>query len=385
MRVLITTPSGLGHVLPMVPLARAIEARGHDLRWATAADTVSVVEAAGLSAVAAGIDQHERLAEFWRRHPEARDLPASQVPDVMFPKMFGGIAAPVMLADLLAVVRDWPPDLVVHDAAELAGPIIAAKHGAPSVVKAFGAVVPANRLAAAAGEVAPLWRSVDLEPRPFAGCYDHLYLDVYPPGLQGLAVEHVGRRQLMRPVAYDVSAGEVGEVPLPRSRPDRPLVYLTMGTVFNDAGTLRHAVDAIAALDVRLLVTVGPSGDPALLGDQPDHVAVERYVPQTLVFEHCQIVASHAGSGTAIAGLHAGIPQLCLPQGADQFLNAAAITTCGAGLQLAPNAATGPAIAEAIARLLEQPSYRTAAVAMSETITAMPSPDEVALVLEQLV
>lgn len=384
MRVLITTPSGLGHVLPMVPLARAMQARGHEVRWATSADTVSVVEAAGLSAMAAGMDQHERSPEFWRRHPEVRDLPASQVPEVMFPKMFGGIAAPVMLADLLPMVRDWPPDLVVHDAAELAGPVVAAMHGAPSVVKSFGAVVPANRLAAAAEEVAPLWRSLDLEPRPFAGCYDHLYLDVYPPGLQELTADHIGRRQLLRPVAYDVAAGEAGDVPLPRSRPDRPLVYLTMGTTFNDASTLRQAVDAIAALDVRLLVTVGPSGDPAAVGDQPDHVAVERYVPQTLAFEHCHVVASHAGSGTAIAALHAGIPQLCLPQGADQFLNAAAISGCGAGLQLAPDAATGPAIADAIARLLEEPSYRAAAAAMSAAITAMPSPDEVALVLEHV-
>lgn len=385
MRVLITTPSGLGHVLPMVPLARAIHARGHDVRWATAADTMSVVEAAGLPAIAAGMDQHDRFPEFWRRHPEVRDLPASQVPDVMFPKMFGGIAAPVMLADLLAVVRDWPPDLVVHDAAELAAPIVAAQQGLPSVVKAFGAAVPPNRVAAAAEEVAPLWRSLDLEPRPFAGCYDHLYLDVYPPSLQGPAADHIERRQLLRPVAYDVAAGEVGEVPLPRSRPDRPLVYLTMGTAFNDADTLRHAVDAIAALDVRLLVTVGPSGDPARLGDQPDHVVVERYVPQTLVFEQCHVVASHGGSGTALAALHAGIPQLCLPQGADQFRNAAAITTCGAGLQLAPDAATGPAIADAIARLLEEPAFRTAAVGLSEAITAMPSPDDVAAVLEQLV
>lgn len=163
MRVLITTPSGLGHVLPMVPLARAVRARGHEVLWATAADTCSWVEDAGVATVAAGMVLRDRTPEFWRRNPEVRALPPEQIPDVMFPKMFGGVAAPMMLADLLAIVRDWEPDLVVHDAAELAGPIVAALVGAPSVVKSFGALIPRERVAAAGDEVAPLWRSLALD------------------------------------------------------------------------------------------------------------------------------------------------------------------------------------------------------------------------------
>jgi hypothetical protein len=33
-RVLFTAPAGLGHIHPMVPLARAMVARGHDVLWA---------------------------------------------------------------------------------------------------------------------------------------------------------------------------------------------------------------------------------------------------------------------------------------------------------------------------------------------------------------
>lgn len=87
----------------------------------------------------------------------------------MFPKMFGGVAAPIMLADLLPIVRDWEPDLIVHDAAELAGPIVAALLDIPNVVKSFGALTPRERVAAAGDEVAPLWRSLGLDPRPFGG------------------------------------------------------------------------------------------------------------------------------------------------------------------------------------------------------------------------
>ena len=384
MRVLITTPSGLGHVLPMVPLARAVQARSHEVLWATAADTCSWVKDAGIPTVTAGMVLEERMPEFWRRNPEARALPPEQIPDVMFPKMFGGVAAPVMLTDLRPIVRDWEPDLVVHDAAELAGPIVAALAGAPSVVKSFGLLTPRERMGAAGDEVAPLWRSVGLDPRPFGGCYEHLYLDVYPPGLQPAVAQHVGHRQLLRPVAYDVAEDSAADVELPDPAGDRPLVYLTMGTVFNDSPALRQAVDAVAALDVRLLVTVGPGGDPAALGDQPPHVRIERYVPQTLVLGRCDVVASHAGSGTVLAALSLGIPQLCLPQGADQFGNAAAIAGAGAGLALLPAEAAGTVIADAVARLLVQPSFRDAATRVRETIESMPGPEDVAAVLERL-
>lgn len=137
----------------------------------------------------------------------------------------------------------------------------------------------------------------------------------------------------------------------------------------------------MAALDVRLLVTVGPGGDPSALGDQPPHVLVDRYVPQTLVLDRCDVVASHGGSGTVLAALSLGLPQLCLPQGADQFGNAAAV----AGLALPPTEASGEAIAHAVSRLLAQRSFRDAATRVSETIASMPGPDDVAAALERVV
>ena len=175
-----------------------------------------------------------------------------------------------------------------------------------------------------------------------------------------------------------------GELPLPGIRPDWPLVYVTMGTVFNDVGALCNAVEAIASLDARVLVTVGPAADPSILGTQPGHVRVEQYVPQTQVLAACDVVVSHGGSGTVLAALALGVPQLCLPQGADQFLNAQAVARVGAGISLLPDAATPEAISEAVGRLLRESSYRTCAGTVAADITAMPSPVDVSAVLETL-
>ena len=359
-------------------------ARGHDVLWATPADGVGHVERAGITAVATGPAGLPGPAEVRRQFPELDALPAIEMPDVMFGKIFGAIAAPQILAELVRVALTWRPDLVVAEAAEFAGHIVAAELGVPSVTKGFGALLPERRVRAAGEEVAPLWRSRGLEPRPYGGCYDHLYLDIYPPEFQPQAASHVPHRQLLRPVADDGRSETSALPPLSDGPTDTPLLYVTMGTVFNNPEPFQVVLAALRDLDVRVLVTVGPSGDPAMVGPQPRRVRVERYIPQALVLPHCDVVISHAGSGTVLATAAHGLPQLCLPQGADQFLNAAAVESAGSGITLMPDDCTMGAVGDAVVRLLGEPSFHNAARRVSQSIASMPSPDDVAAVLETL-
>jgi UDP:flavonoid glycosyltransferase YjiC (YdhE family) len=96
------------------------------------------------------------------------------------------------------------------------------------------------------------------------------------------------------------------------------------------------------------------------------------------------VVVSHAGSGTVVATLDHGLPQLCLPQGADQFLNAAAVASSGAGISLVPGEVTPETVADAVSRLLGDDSFAAAARRVSASIASMPAPDDVAAVLERL-
>ncbi|HEV3134659.1 MAG TPA: glycosyltransferase [Acidimicrobiia bacterium] len=383
-RVLFTSPAGLGHIHPMVPLARAMVARGDEVLWAVPADGVDHVERTEIRAVSVAPAGLTSVTDVRQRYPELDTLPPLEVGDVMFGKLFGAITAPHMLAGLAPVAVEWRPELVVADAAEFAGHIMAAELDVPSVTKGFGPLLPERRVAAAGAEVAPLWRSRGLEPPPFGGAYETLYLDIYPPGLQPAAAAHVPRRQLLRPVTDDGALEASSSVPLPDGRPDAPLVYVTMGTVFNDPQPLRLAAEALRDLDVRGLVTVGPQTDPAVVGAQPAHVRVERYVPQTLVLPHCDVIVSHAGSGTVLATLALGLPQVCLPQGADQFLNAAAVSSAGVGISFMPGERDADAVREAIVRVLDDASFREAAGRVRSSIASMPSPDDVAERLEAL-
>lgn len=383
MRVLLSSPGLVGHIHPLVPLATALRASGHEVRWATGPDGCERVRRAGFDAVSAGLTQPERWGLFEHHLREIGHLPPEERPDVMFAKLFGEISAQAALVDLLPIVRSWRPDLVVNDAAEFAGPIAATTIGVPHVTNAFGALLPEVRVRRGGEAVAPLWRAQGLTPRPYGGVYDHLYIDIYPPSLQAPGGDHVGARQLLRPIAFAGTTDEGARTDI-AERTGRPLVYLTFGTVFADNDALRAALAGIRDSGVGLVVTVGPNGDPAAFGPQPARVVIERYIPQTQLLPDCDVVASHGGSGTVLATLALGIPQLCMPQAADQFLNAAAVTRAGAGLAIGPADVDAAGVADAVRRLLDEGDFRAHARNVADEIDAMPSPEAVVAVLEAL-
>ena len=132
------------------------------------------------------------------------------------------------------------------------------------------------------------------------------------------------------------------------------------------------------------IVTVGPDGDSAALGPLPDSVRVERFVPQGVLLPHLDVVAHHGGSGTMLGALAHGLPQLVLPHGADQFMNAQALLDTGAGRRLLPEEINPSAVADAVQALISQLAYRESAKAIAADIAAMPGPVETVPKLERL-
>ena len=382
MRVLFSSTFGHGHVFPMVPLARALIDAGHTVLWVTNGVGVGLVADAGIDVRDAGLTGAALRATVDDLQAQAALRPPSERAAFMFPTMFGAILTPPMVADLLPLARQWQPDLMVHEHGEFASPLVGALMGVPSLTHAFGGGIPAAFVTEASERLAPLWDEHGIEQPPFAGCFTAPYLDICPPAVQIVPLDHVRTVQPLRPVPY---GGEV-VTRLPDLLDDRsrPLVYLTLGTVSSNTAVLSAAIDGIASLDAQVLVTVGPRADPAILGPMPAHVRVERFVAQTEVLPHAAVVVSHGGSGTFLGALAHGVPQLCLPQGADQFRNAEGGVRAGAALALSPGDATPEAIADRVRQLLTDDSAARAAHTVADQIRAMPSPADVVTALESL-
>ncbi len=375
MRVLFSSTSGHGHVIPMLQLALAFRAAGHDVLWATAAQATPLVAATGIEVVPAGAHGEEELALRGGVLRQAADLPGDQRAPFVFPRMFGAALAPRMAADLLPLAREWRPDLLVHEHAELAAPLVGAVCGLPSVTHSFGTAVPVPILDDTRRRLAGLWEAHGLEVPAYAGCFRAGYLDICPPSVQTTPVDHVPDVHPLRPVDVPPAAE--------RDAPTEPLVYVTLGTVHNDPQVLREVVSGVAGLPARVLVAAGPQVDPTSLGEQPAGVVVESWVDQAAVLGRATAVVSHGGSGTFLGALAHGLPQLCLPRAADQFRNAEGGARAGAALVLGPPDLTAAAVRTAGERLLADDGLRGAAGRVAAEIAAMPSPGDVARLLAE--
>jgi UDP:flavonoid glycosyltransferase YjiC (YdhE family) len=382
MRVLFTAVAGTGHVHPLLPLAVAVHERGHDVVFAAEASACAAIQRHGLRAAPAGLSAAARAQEHAARFGIDRaTVPPREHADMMFPYGFGAVATPPMVDALHDLTSDWRPDLLVHDATELAAVFVAAELGVRHASHSFGTTPPAHRLAAAGEQTRQLWDESGLEQPELAGLFSDVFIDIRPSMLPGHppAGTHVIRE---RPAAGDIHGGELPEIAT--GWDDRPLVYVTFGTVMNDPELLRRVLTEVTAFDVRVIATVGPGRDPAEVGEVADNVHMTSYVPQGSLFPHCDVVISHAGSGTFLGAYAHGIPQLCLPRGADQFLNADAAADIGAAISIEPDAVDAASIRAAVSDLLMSSSYRSVAREIAAEIAAMPSADDVAAELEQL-
>jgi MGT family glycosyltransferase len=149
----------------------------------------------------------------------------------------------------------------------------------------------------------------------------------------------------------------------------RPLVLVGFSTTFqNQRDTLGRVIEALGTLDVRAVVTAGPSIDTATL-PAAANVHVCASAPHSQLLKDASLAITHAGHGTVIRALAAGVPLVCMPMGRDQNDNAARVEVRGAGLRLTPGA-SAEKIRQAVRQVLAQPQYRERAQRLGQSIVA---------------
>ena len=386
MRVLCTCLPGHGHFNPMLALAQALARAGHEVAFATAQDFCPHVERTGFTAFPAGMALAGQMEEARHRYPEQDRLTAMERFEQFVPRMLAGVAAPARAAELVPLVHAWKPDLLVHDETEFAGPVAAAAAGIPWADQSVGILRPLAMARLAGETLAPLCEQQGVDVGPFGGLFRYLYLDVAPPSLQS---NEIGQVAVAHPVQNaTIEPGAEGEA-LPdwvhHLPPDRPVVYVSLGTVFNArAGDVFAAVlEGLRDEPLTAVLTVGKDNDPASFGPQPGHVRIERFIPQSLLLPFCRAVVNQGG--TAILPILAhGLPLLLLPQGANQFHNAAACLAAGVGRRLLPGEVTPEAVRREVRALLDDSDLRDGAQRVQRELTEMPGPERGVALLERL-
>ncbi len=387
MRVLVSTTGGLGHIFPVIPLALELQRQGHDVIWATAPGSCSVVEGVGIATSPAGLMPAEREKRFFQNNPSAFAVPPRERRPVAFAGFFATTAGPAMMEDLIPLFDEFKPDLVVHETSELASSPIATSKDIPSVTVAFSGELPVPVLSAGVEAAAPMWSRYGLDVPRDLGMYAHAYLHPFAPPLgqrpQGATIHD------MQPTTV---ASQSSDLPdwLESVGTERPFVYATYGTENGQRGPWEAIVGGLASVDVDAVVTVGRGLDlaplRAMLADlPPGRIRIENYVPHSMLMERAAVVISHGGAGTMLAAGVAGVPQIAMPVAADQFDNTDAFVGAGAAVAIGVDEVNPTTIADRLSFLLENGDLKDRAGELARAFGEMPSAESIANRLAELV
>lgn len=383
LRVLCTCLPGVGHFLPMAPLARALASAGHEVAFATAGEFLPEIEQHGFATFPAGLSMPEQMRQAAERYPEHHALPHGKERFCTFvPRMLAGVAAPARATELIPIVRDWRPDVIVHDETDFGAPLAAAVAGVPYADHSVAIFRPLDAARLVRETIAPLWEEWGVDPGEFGGLFRYLYLDVCPPSLQSPEIHEIDVAHPMTNAR--VGAGGAQPPAWIRDLRSAPTVYVSLGTLFNqDPHVFAVILEGLAEEDLNVIVTIGADQDPAALGPQPSHVHIEGFIPQSVLLPYCDAVINQGG--TAIFEILAhGLPLLVLPQGANQFHNADACVAAGVAQSLLATEVTADAVRASVRALIDEPSYRARARLVAGEIEAMPGPDHGVSLVERL-
>jgi UDP:flavonoid glycosyltransferase YjiC (YdhE family) len=362
MRILFTSTAGLGHLLPLLPLAAAAAAAGHSVVVSTPAHNADRVRARGLA-------WHDLLEPTQAQRDEVRSRAGSE--EEAGVQIFGRLNPAAALPGIEALVRDWRPDLLVSEGGEFASSLAAERAGLP-LVRVHPGMVFGN-----------LWERL-VEPALSASRTDI-----------GLAADPLGDRLITVPQLsyfpaefdrepHSPFVTRVRRPGLPRPAGDRkPLIYVTFGSEIPGmpmfAPTVGAAVAAARQTGCRIVLAVG-SADPRRLGDLTG-VDVASWVDQSEVLPRARAVISHGGAGTTLDALAAGTPTIAVPFFADQPINAERLHTTGTGIAVPPGPDLTDRLADALDSVLaEKPS---GCAPMAAAVHGLPDVEEGVALLER--
>jgi len=147
-----------------------------------------------------------------------------------------------------------------------------------------------------------------------------------------------------------------------------PLVLVATSSVYqHQADLLQRIADALGRLPVQAILTTGQAIDPGTI-QAPPNVEVVQAAPHSRILPEASAVITHAGHGTVLKSLAAGVPLICIPMGRDQNDNTVRVLRLGAGIRLKQRSTPGQ-IAAAVSEILHNPQYTAAAGSFAQVLT----------------
>jgi len=417
-RFLFTTGTGTGHVNPVLPVVRTLVERGHAVVWITGRAYQAKVEATGARFHPFPETIDTSMVGMYEFFPEYARLKGLAQTRYMLKHVFLD-ACPAEFEAMERVLPQFPADVLVSDVAIFAPYFKSEMGGPPSALISF---VP---LALPSRDTAPY--GLGIAPG-----------DNWLGGVRNRLLNFVGHRVLLRDVTQHANAirRELGLAPLDQpflramfELPDLVLCLTTpafeyprsdlpenvhfVGPVFPRLDTGfeppcwwhdLHGPEAVIlvnqgteATDLEDLVcptVMGLKDEPVLviavpvqkghLGDLPDNVRAEPFIPFDRLLPHVDVMVSNGGYGGTQMALAHGIPLVVAGETEDKMEVAARVEWTGTGINLRKQHPSPDQVRKAVRKVLAEPHYRENARAIQTDFAKYDAPIQASELLESL-
>jgi UDP:flavonoid glycosyltransferase YjiC (YdhE family) len=389
MRVLFTLLPGVGSLHPLLPLARAARAAGHEVAFCSSRSFRPAVAVHGFRYFAAGLD--------WTvSDPDYIGLLCAAAGEVNMPAVSGlarlawvtdhlfiGAAATRLLPDLITVAGEFRADVIVRENLEYAGCVAAEALGLPHACVAAGSEAALDQRARLAPALSKLRAQAGLAPDADMP-YRHLHLCASTPAFDGPHAEHPDTARFVRHRdTVDPTT------PLPRwavDRGDLPLVLVSLGTVFHRTlGVYETILEALGDTPAVVGIALGPGRDPTLLGPLPRRVHVQEWLPIPHLLDHAAAFVTHGGFNSVKEAMSRGVPMVVIPLASDQYYSAERCAALGLARVVPPDDRTPERVRHELHALLHDPGAAARAETMAADIAALPPLETAIAALEALV
>lgn len=382
----------------MVPVARELVQRGHDVRWYTGKAFQAKVERVGAryAPMRAAYDFSGRPRE--EAFPHHAGLTGIKGMIAGFKDIFIE-PAPDQMSDLLELLDEFPADVLVTDETFFGAGFVSERRGIPVAWVATSIYVFSSRDTAPLGlglppSASPLGRARnavlkfltdqvvmrDLRlhadvvrrrvglPRIPKGAFENimrgpdLYLLGTVPSFEYPRSDMASQVRFVGPFVGPATDDFTPPPWWPDLEAGRPVVHVTQGTVANDAERLLlPAIRALAAQDVLVVATTGVPPEQLRLGRLPANLRLARFVPHHALLPHVDVMVTNGGYGGVNTALAHGVPLVVAAATEEKHEVASRVSWAGAGIHLKKRRLTEADIRTAVRRLLTEPGFRRSA------------------------
>ena len=355
-----------GHVNPTLPLVRELTARGHRVIYYETEEFREKIEATGAAFVS--------VEPYMPPVPENID----QVAGKDFAALIDMVAKTTLNLDarIAQDIAREKPDLIIGDSICFWGKLLAKKYGVPFVCSTTSFAFNQYSSRRMKPRLPELLRMITGMPRIEKSMQllrDHGYsvssfVDVIQNDADTDTIVYTSRLFQPESESFGNNYAFVGPsvaARYARKEHDRPLVYISLGTVLHDAPHFyRQCLSALSAMDCDAVISIGNKVVPASLGVIPENVRIYPRVNQLEVLASADVFLTHCGMNSVSESLLCGVPMLLFPQHSEQEAVASRAKELGAGLRL--RRATAKQIRKALETVLADTQYKEAAQAIAD-------------------